>query len=273
MILPGMELLNVAPCIYVITNHSQYFEQVNDMAGITKKILVICIWSLLVTATVTEAKVTLYTDEATYLNDLAAAGYSSFSEGFENDAVWNNVRSPDTAQRVNSQNITWTSNHDLTNDITTGNGAAVTGNWGMYDPLHGVATGTELECDMDTPPVKCLYHDGISGTLAASGKTLYGIGGWISGTSGAKLEFILDQISEGQSGPVSALPKFFGIIKTEGFSTFELRETEGKIGDQKNIFADDFTFAISNTTGGPPTGSPFPWAMFMPAILARPALQ
>ena len=39
------------------------------------------------------AQVTKYTDEAAYLAALATLGYSTFQEGFENDAVWGSVRS------------------------------------------------------------------------------------------------------------------------------------------------------------------------------------
>jgi hypothetical protein len=45
---------------------------------------------------------------------------------------------------------------------------------------------------------------------------------------------------------------FFGVIDTNGFNSFEIRETEGKVGDKKNIFADDFTLG----TGEPSENIP-----------------
>lgn len=86
---------------------------------------------LTVTAGIARAAVYTYTDEAAYLAALAASGYDSFGESFEVDAVWGDLRSPATAARVTSQEVTWTFNHPATNDITTGNGAAVTGEWGI----------------------------------------------------------------------------------------------------------------------------------------------
>lgn len=84
--------------------------------------------------------------ESSYLAKLAELGYATFSEGFEGTA-WDVARSPHTAPSVTSQGITWTSNHPATNDITTGGGAARAGQYGTYDPDHGFATGTPLQCD------------------------------------------------------------------------------------------------------------------------------
>lgn len=159
-----------------IINVKKSANQVKDMYKRIGKILSACLLLLVVTGRITWAAVFTYTDETAYLNDLAAFGYSSFVESFEDDAVWGGLRSTITskitAPSVTSQGIVWTSNHPATNDITTGNGAAVTGEWGIYDPLHGVATGTPQECDVDNPPEKCLYHDGVSATWAVDGSSL-----------------------------------------------------------------------------------------------------
>ncbi|MEA3469682.1 MAG: hypothetical protein U9R57_15875 [Thermodesulfobacteriota bacterium] len=88
-------------------------------------------------------------------------------------------------------------------------------------------------------------YDGVSGTWGVDGSALYGIGGWFSGTSGASIEFVLDQIRLGKLGVSAQQPQFFGVIETTGFLSYKIWETEGKVGDRKFIFADDFTFATS----------------------------
>jgi len=200
------------------------------------------------------AQITTYTDETVYLNALAAApeGYITFQEGFEDDAAWGGVRSvfPLTvsAPSVTSRGIIWTANHPLTNSITTGSGAAVTGDWGIYDPDHGSATGTPAGCDIDNPPEQCLYHDGFRGSRVTGASRLYAVGGWFSGTAGANIVVILDQTSQiglGKLPNPSLQPQFFGVIETNGFTEYEIRETDGKVGQQRLIFADDFTFGTT----------------------------
>jgi hypothetical protein len=196
------------------------------------------------------AQVTTYTDEAAYKAELARLGYSTFNEGFENDAVWDSVRSSisegtNSAPSITSMGITWTSNHPATNDITTRSSAAKTGNWGIYDPDHGVATGTPGQCNVETPPPECFFHDGVSGTKEAGGGTLHGVGGWIrTNTPFARINFILDgtTVEDFETIQLGTTFLFFGVIDTNGFNSFEIRETEGAVGDEKFIFADDFTF-------------------------------
>ena len=208
-----------------------------------------------------QAQVTTYTNESAYLAALAGLGFSTPEEGFENDAVWGSVRSSfsvtNSAPSINSMGIIWTSNHPATNEITTGSGAARTGDWGIYDPNHGHATGTVGQCDVDNPPANCFFHDGFTGTREAGADTLYGAGGWVTGTFGGNIIMILDgnesnPIDFGDLGGITAAHKFFGVIDTGGFTQFEFRETEGKVGDQKFIFADDFTFG----TGLSPENTP-----------------
>ena len=198
------------------------------------------------------AEVTKYTDEDTYRTALAAGGYSAFEEGFENDAVWGSVRSSvlgtNSAPNISSMGITWASNHTATNDITTGSGAAKTGNWGIFDPDHGFATGTVAQCDVDMPPPECFFHDGISGTGETGTSTLHGVGGWIrTNTPFARINIILDGVNtvEFENIQLNTTFLFFGLIDTNGFNSFEVRETEGTIGDEKFIFADDFIFGKS----------------------------
>jgi hypothetical protein len=102
--------------------------------------------------------------EVAYLRKLAKHGYGVFYEGFESTA-WDVARPPVTVPSVTTQDITWTSNHPDTNNITTGSGPARTGNWGAFDSNHGVATGVSGNCDIDNPAGRrsiawreCLYY-------------------------------------------------------------------------------------------------------------------
>jgi len=83
-----------------------------------------------------------------YMAKLDELGHASFFEGFEDDLAWGAVRSPNAAPSVASQGIVWASNHPdppAENEITTGQGPARTGLWGVFDPEHGYATGTVVE--------------------------------------------------------------------------------------------------------------------------------
>ncbi len=207
------------------------------------------------------AQVTKYTDEAAYLDALA----STFQEGFENDAVWGSVRSSiidgtNSAPSITSMGITWTSNHTATNDITTSSGAAKTPNWGIYDADHGFAEGTLNQCDVESPPPECFLQDGITGTIEPGGDTLHGVGGWIrTNTPFARINIILDGATtvDFENIELDTTFLFFGVIDTNGFNSFEIRETEGTVGDPKFIFADDFSFGKS-TGANPSITNPVP---------------
>ena len=79
--------------------------------------------ALLVLASSTNAAITVYTNEALYLSDLASLGYASITESFENDTVWsdsrNSIVAPGRTSFVTSKGITWTSNYPQ-NEIATG---------------------------------------------------------------------------------------------------------------------------------------------------------
>ena len=68
----------------------------------------------------------VYLDETSFLNELAAMGYTAVNESFEDDAAWGTVRTPAKAPAVTSQGAVWTSNN-LSSEITTDNGPALTG--------------------------------------------------------------------------------------------------------------------------------------------------
>ena len=185
--------------------------------------------------------------EGPFLAKIGELGYGTFLEGFEDDAAWGSVREPDTALSVVSQGIAWQTNHPAppaSNGITTGTGPDRTGLWGVYDPNHGYATALPDDCNGDNPPLNCLYKDGFTGTNQPGESTLYGVGGYFVGTAAPNLVMILD------GGPPIGLGlvfvgdhQFFGVIDTSGFTAFRIEETDGKVGQRRLVFADDFTIA------------------------------
>ena len=191
-------------------------------------------------------------EEAPYLAKLGELGYGTFQEGFEDDAAWGSVRSPNTALSVLSQGIVWQTNYPdppISNEITTGSGPARTGLWGVYDPNHGYATGTSGGCDINNPPTDCLYKDGMTGVREAGASTLYGAGGYFTGSAQPNLAVILDGgMPIGLGRLFVGGHQFFGVIDTAGFSTFRFEDTDGKVGQERHVFADDFTFGHSDPT-------------------------
>jgi hypothetical protein len=198
--------------------------------------------------------------ESSYTAKLAELGYGTFLEGFEG-TEWDGVRltfdTTNSAAEIISQGIRWTSNHPGTNDITTGSGAARTGSWGGYDPLHGYATGTVLGCNTDPVPdplpINCLYHDGLSGTILPGGDALQGVGGYITGSQGDNIAIILNGTTQINLGKLpDAGFHFLGVIDAtvSGFTGFEFRELDGKVGQRRFIFGDDFRIATSGLLPG-----------------------
>lgn len=187
--------------------------------------------------------------EAEFLTKLSELGYGVFREGFEVDQAWASARSPLTAPSVVSQGIKWESNHPAPpaeNEITTGPGPARSGAWGVFDPEHGYATGTELECDKDIPPEHCLFKDGVTGIRQQGKSKLYAAGGYFTGSNfQSKLVMILDGGAPITLGIAPIGFQFYGVINTLGFESFRIEETDGKIGQARFIWADDFTFGIS----------------------------
>ncbi len=195
-------------------------------------------------------------NRADYLAQLQALTTDTFVEGFESDAVWGGARtvsptSVNTLPSVTSKGIVWTTNYPLTNGISTSTGAARSGTWGVYDPKHGLATGTPTQCDIDNPPEPCLYHDGVTGTLLDGEPGLLGAGGYFSGFAGASIAIVLDDGAQIELAKLAGTGhQFMGVVSTSSFRKFQFRELEGKIGQALYIFADDFTFGAA---GGPVT--------------------
>jgi hypothetical protein len=180
-----------------------------------------------------------FTDEAAYLDAIALLGTPTLFEGFEDDAVWGDVRSTivggtHTASSVAANGITWTSNNTVS-QVTTGPGAARTGNWGFFQLPHGD------------------YANGIGDGFRLGASTeLVGAGGWVeTNTPFAEINLVLDGSTVLDFGDptIGTVPLFFGVVETAGFRSIEFREIEGTIDDQKYIFADDFTIAGPALTG------------------------
>lgn len=178
--------------------------------------------------------------ESDYVARIHELGHGTFQEGFEDDAAWGPVRSPNTAPSVTSNAIVWSPNN-ATSRITTGTGPVRTGLWGVFSLPHGEPTGGAFD------PLR----DGFTGT---AGGILVGIGGWLtSNTGGARVQFILSSppatplAVDFDASHVVSQHRFFGVIDTRGFSTFEIVETEGVVEDQEFIFADDFTIGTFDT--------------------------
>lgn len=182
---------------------------------------------------------------------LAQLGLTSFSEGFEAGA-WDIARFPDAVSRLTHLGVTWTSNYPSSNEISTALGAARSGDWNVFDPDHGLAGGNPATCDVDNPPAGCLFGDGFGGTVSPAAGRLQAVGGYISGTTGANIAVVLDGVRQvGVGRLLGPAHQFFGVIDAgAGFATFSFRELDGKVGQERYIFGDDFILALDGTPPG-----------------------
>lgn len=208
---------------------------------------------------------TIFINETDYLNALAALGYTVITEGFDDDIVWADSRSPSTTLSVTSRNITWTSNQP-TNRVNTGalGGSVVDGAYGFFSNPHGDDTDSGLYCDdaQDPIPVECWLNDGWIVT-APDGETLHGVGGWFDSNTGvAKVTFLLDGVDVNgndtdnidnwnRDGDFIDGWTFVGVIDIDGFTSAEILELSGKDFQQKFIFSDKFSIGVELTAGGP----------------------
>jgi hypothetical protein len=218
--------------------------------------------TLLLLANVSSAAPVLYTNEAVFLDDLAALEGATIHESFEDDAVWansrNSISSPGSTPAVTSQGILWTSNYPQ-NDIATGTvgGSAPHGSFALYSLPHGLTTDSGLYCDSaEDPdiPVECYQNDGIT-IESGGGETLFAFGGRIDTANSGKVTFLLDGVDVNgndtdnidnwqREGDLADQWAFVGIIDSEGFLSAELRELRGKDFQQVLLFSDDFTIQV-----------------------------
>ncbi len=193
-------------------------------------------------------------DEDAFNALVETLGYVTIGESFEDDEVWGHIRHPNSAMSVINHGVEWHSNHPdppASNPITTTSGAPHSGQWGIFDANHGYATGSALECDVDDPPLHCRHHDGISGTRVMGETALHGVGGWFSGIYDAKVAIFIDGIGPYGGVNLTFGHEFIGIIDTRpaGFTEFEFREVDGKIGQEFYVWADDFSLVGDFATG------------------------
>ena len=173
-------------------------------------------------------------------------GYYTNFESFEDDAAWVAVRTPDSLPSVTNHGIRWTSNYPdapVSNPISTTSGPPRTGMWAIFDPNHGYAEGTPTICDVDSFPETCLYHDGFTGEVEPGVSPLVGVGGYVTGSFGANVAIVINDTTLYPGGQISGY-QFFGVVDTRpaGFTKFEFREVDGKVGQAFFVFGDDFTF-------------------------------
>ena len=177
--------------------------------------------------------------------------------------MWGIARSPSSTGSVSHRGVKWRANDfdpshigPPPNKITTGSGPARTGLWGIFDPQHGYAWGTETECDVDNPDSHCHFHDGFTITREPGSSAIHGAGGYFTGTHGARAAFVLngDYANPIGGGVISGGGhQFFGVIDAgpAGWDEIQFREIDGKIGQALYIFGDDFTVL---STGAAPHG-------------------
>ena len=199
---------------------------------------------LLVLADITISAPVLYTDEALYLEDLKLLGYTTISEGFEDDAVWGASRSPTLVDSTTSQGLVWKSNYTTS---TTG-ASGIGGTYSFFSDPHGNSTDGPNLCEPDVNDFNdpCWQYDGWIITSAES-DTLYGIGGWIRSSKATEVTFLLDgaNVKPGRDGePVSGWT-FFGVIDEGGFTSVDILELEGSDYDQIFIWGDSFNVGVS----------------------------
>jgi hypothetical protein len=83
--------------------------------------------------------------------------------------------------------------------------------------------------------------------------SLHGVGGYFSGTFGANLAIVLDNGTPIGGGKLGIGHQFFGALDTRptGFTRFEFRELDGKVGQALYVWGDDFVLVGSVPTSTP----------------------
>jgi hypothetical protein len=222
-------------------------------------------------------------NETAFLAKAAEFGHPSFTEGFEDEAVWGAARSPVTVASIASRGIQWRANDfDPThtdppqappppppNHITTGPGPARTGLWGLFDLDHGYAWGSIGTCDVEVPPAHCHTHDGYTLAPAVGTGPLFGAGGHFTGGSLPNVAILLDgdYLNPIGGGFVGGY-QFFGVLTSNllGFSEVQFREIDGKTEQLRLLFADDFTI-LAEPLPRPVPGLSLPTAAALAALL------
>ncbi|MCA9244440.1 MAG: hypothetical protein KDA32_10825 [Phycisphaerales bacterium] len=196
---------------------------------------------------------TTYFDEPNYLAAVAAGGWATVTEGFENDDPWGLVRTTIVygtriAPDAPSKGITWDGSGGGLHSITTSEGAANFGTWGFYSSPHGdILSG---------------IHDGLT---VSCPETMYAFGIWIRGTFGANVILIVDgdEANPIDLGSICTYDQFgeeigcidrnlgntdfVGFTDTDGFNTVEIRETEANGDEAQYLWFDNATIGFVTT--------------------------
>jgi hypothetical protein len=191
-----------------------------------KLLIVLCVGvGLLGMVGFSNASLMFYTDETSYLSDLAMYGCQTFFEGFEG-AAWSGVRYPTVVPSITVNEIEWASNEGLS---TIDSFWARSGTYGLYTKNYDDAL------------------DSIN--ISSSTKSIYGIGGWFANSNAVDLTInVGDREYFALSFPDEWTEHiFFGLIDTKGFTNVDFYTNGGNFG------ADDFTFATSVPTPEPAT--------------------
>jgi hypothetical protein len=190
--------------------------------------------------------------EQAFLDHLATAGYATIFEGFT-DSAWDTARSTATggtqvASSVTNLGTTW---HSSPGDfITTSDANDGVSPWHLYSK-----GGSPLESLHAVPAT--IFGESVG--------PRYALGVWVSGgpPGKGKLQIILDdaialnfeavtgfengnpQEPIKESLRLTSAKQFFGLIAPQGFTKFQLLETEGVLEDQVLMWAADVTLTTA----------------------------
>lgn len=224
-------------------------------------------------ATGAQAAVTTFCcDAAAKSNYLAAvtalgAAVNTVHEGFDVSPWGPDTLSPDSVKpSVTNQGLIWTPL------ATTSYLATSLGGGDVHD-------GTYLMFSVYYDIYGYLQHPSPDGfALTGDGSTLYGVGGWFKGFSGAKVSFVIDGDPArvdftGSEATLDNTWKFLGFVETAGFNGLEVIEVEEIEGDETNYFwVDDFDIGTTaSTANSPPVANNDAYTVDQGAVLTVPA--
>ncbi len=199
--------------------------------------------ALLLGASNAQAAVTTYTDEATYLADLATLGYEVANEGFDSPDWLATETFP--VLSLTNNGLTWAESNGSTNTFLMTTTSGLVGS--ALRTLNSTATG-------HTDP------DGfyLKTDTATTPNSLNGFGAWYKGSqNGSKLTFTTNGGGVGFTGEESTVLttwKFLGFIDDAGFTTLDVRVVDDPANtDVRLIFAD--TASIGAPVGTFPAGA------------------
>ncbi len=272
-------------------------------------VLAASLWS-----TASNATIFTYTDEAAYLAKLSTVSSGQWSETFEG-GVWNGLQTTrdignhptyHAVPTATSQGITW-SGPSAKSPITTEQ---------RWHQLPGESATDYMAHAWSLTAVTRRNGD-LDAFVGSSANTLYGVGGWFDSLSTYKIEYN-DNGTQTLLGPqghmfvsldgglynnfgaggdtdpyklingigqfcptCSSMPRFFGIIDTAGFNSFNFSSDQGigqNIGGAPGessepgyyapiVYADNFTFGGTTVPIATPVPELSTWATMMTGLM------